>query len=116
MKKKEARKQKLMEKNKISRMEKKRKKKLELLEREMLEARGEEGKKVKEKFFTEATKLVFTIYFRILKSFPRSNLMGEFKNICRKKIFKTVKNVPYTLFKNKFIQIPGNSSFSILKQ
>jgi hypothetical protein len=48
-----------------------------VLERELLEARGQEGKKVKEKFFTEATKLVFTIYFRILKSFPRSNLMGQ---------------------------------------
>ena len=88
MKKKEARKQKLMEKNKISRMEKKRKKKLELLEREMLEARGEEGKKVKEKFFTEATKLVFTIYFRILKSFPRSNLMGELKKFVENKYLK----------------------------
>ncbi len=50
---------------------------LQVLERELLEARGQEGKKVKEKFFTEATKLVFTIYFRILKSFPRSNLMGQ---------------------------------------
>lgn len=77
VKKKEARKQKLLEKNNISRQEKKRKKKLELLEKELLEAKGEEGKKVKEKFFTEATKVVFTIYFRILKSFPRSNLMGS---------------------------------------
>ncbi len=76
-KKKEARKRKLLEKGKISRQEKKRKKRLEQLERELLEARGQEGRKVKEKFFTEATKLVFTIYFRILKSFPRSNLMGE---------------------------------------
>jgi nucleolar complex protein 3 len=67
----------LLEKSKVSRQEKKRKKKMEQLERELLEARGQEGKKVKEKFFTEATKLVFTIYFRILKSFPRSNLMGE---------------------------------------
>ena len=66
-----------MEKNKISRQEKKRKKKLEQIEKELLEARGEEGRKVKEKFFTEATKVVFTIYFRILKSYPRSNLMGK---------------------------------------
>ena len=77
LKKKEARKKKLMEKSKVSRQEKKRKKRMEQLERELLEARGQEGKKVKEKFFTEATKLVFTIYFRILKSFPRSNLMGK---------------------------------------
>merc|ERR1719433_1105197 len=77
MKKKEARRKKLMEKNKISKQEKKRKKKLEVLEKELLEARGEEGKKVKEKFFTDATKLVFTIYFRILKSYPKSKLMGS---------------------------------------
>merc|ERR1719433_319528 len=77
MKKKEARRKKLMEKNKISKQEKKRKKKLEILEKELLEARGEGGKNVKERFFTDATKLVFTIYFRILKSFPKSNLMGS---------------------------------------
>ena len=47
-----------------------------LAERELLESKGEEGRKVKEKFFTEATKTVFTIYFRVLKSFPRSKLMG----------------------------------------
>merc|ERR1712106_131294 len=76
LKKKEARKQKLLEKSTISKQEKKRKKKLESLEKELLEARGEEGKKVKEKYFTEATKMVFMIYFRILKSFPKSKLMG----------------------------------------
>jgi len=75
-KKMEARKKKLLEKSKISKQEKKRRKKLESLEKELLEARGEEGKKVKEKFFTETTKLVFTIYFRILKSYPKSKLMG----------------------------------------
>ena len=75
-KKMEARKKKLLEKSKISKQEKKRRKRLEALEKELLEARGEEGKKVKEKFFTETTKLVFTIYFRILKSFPKSQLMG----------------------------------------
>jgi len=75
-KKKEARKQKLLEKSTNSRQEKKRKKKLEILEKELLEARGEEGKKVKERFFTDTTKMVFTIYFRILKSHPKSQLMG----------------------------------------
>jgi len=76
-KKKESRKQKLLEKSKNSRQEKKRKKKLEALEKELLEARGEEGRKVKEKFFTETTKIVFLIYFRILKSLPKSSLMGS---------------------------------------
>ena len=74
----EARKRKLMERSTISRQEKKRKKKLAALEREMLEAKGEEGRQVKEKFFTETTKLVFTIYFRILKGYPQSKLMGMY--------------------------------------
>ena len=76
-KKSEARKKKLLNKAKDSKQEKKRKKKLEGLEKELLEARGEEGVKVKERYFTEATKLTFTIYFRILKSFPKSSLMGS---------------------------------------
>jgi len=74
-KKRESRKQKLLEKSTNSKQEKKRKKRLEVLEKELLEARGEEGKKVKERYFTETTKLMFTIYFRILKSFPKSGLM-----------------------------------------
>ena len=77
MKKKEARIKKIASKAKDSKQEKKRKKKLEGLEKEMLEAKGEEGKKVKDRYFTETTKLVFTIYFRILKSFPKSKLMGS---------------------------------------
>jgi nucleolar complex protein 3 len=77
MKKKEARKRKLEAKAKDSKQERKRKKKLEGLEKELLEARGEEGKKVKDRYFTEVTKMVFLIYFRILKSFPKSNLMGS---------------------------------------
>merc|ERR1712037_694225 len=77
MKKRDARKKKLLNKGKDSKQEKKRKKKMEGLEKELLEARGEEGKNVKERFFTDATKLVFTIYFRILKSFPKSKLMGS---------------------------------------
>jgi len=77
LKRKEMRKQKLLEKNKISKQEKKRKKKLEVLEKELLEARGEEGRKVKERWFTETTKMAFTIYFRILKSYPQSKLIGS---------------------------------------
>lgn len=77
LKRKEMRKQKILAKNTDSKQEKKRKKKLEVLEKELLEARGEEGKKVKERWFTETTKLAFTIYFRILKSYPQSKLMGS---------------------------------------
>ena len=99
-KKMEARKRKLMEKSKISKQEKKRRKKLESLEKELLEARGEEGKKVKEKYFTETTKLVFTIYFRILKSYPKSQLMGavleglsKFAHIINIEFFSDLLNV-----------------------
>lgn len=77
LKRKEMRKQKILAKSTDSKQEKKRKKKLEVLEKELLEARGEEGKKVKERWFTETTKLAFTIYFRILKSYPQSKLMGS---------------------------------------
>ena len=99
-KKMEARKKKLLEKSKISKQEKKRRKRLEGLEKELLEARGEEGKKVKEKYFTETTKLVFTIYFRILKSYPKSQLMGvvleglsKFAHIINIEFFSDLINV-----------------------
>lgn len=74
---KESNRQKLMEKNHISRVEKKRRKKLMALDKELLEAKGEESKQTKQKHFTEATKLVFTIYFRVLKSHPKSVLLGS---------------------------------------
>ena len=51
------------------------------LEKELLESKGEESKQTKERFFTDATKIVFTIYFRVLKSFPKSSLMGKFLKI-----------------------------------
>merc|ERR1712029_141114 len=70
------------------------------LEKELLEARGEEGKKVKEKFFTDTTKMVFTIYFRILKSYPKSQLMGvvleglsKFAHIINIEFFSDLINV-----------------------
>jgi len=114
-KKKEARKQKLLEKNNISRQEKKRKKKLELLERELLESKGEEGRKVKEKFFTEATKTVFTIYFRVLKSFPRSKLMGsvleglsKFAHVINLEFFSDLILVFQSLLQSDFLEHRDN--------
>ena len=61
----------------MNRKEKKHKKKLADLDKELLEAKGEESKQQKEMYFTDATKIVFTIFFRVLKSFPRSSLMGK---------------------------------------
>lgn len=42
----------------------------------MLEAEAEENKKSKQQHMTEITKIVFLIYFRILKRAPRSNLLS----------------------------------------
>merc|ERR1712200_394995 len=85
-------------------------KKLALLERELLKAKGEEGKQVKEKFFTEATKSVLTIYFRILKSFPRSKLMGsvleglaKFAHVINLEFFSDLIQVFQALLKSDFL-------------
>ena len=60
----------------MSKKERKRKKKLAELEKELFETKAEENKNVKEKKLTEITKLVFTIYFRILKTAPNSKLLS----------------------------------------
>ncbi|KAI5741540.1 hypothetical protein M8J76_014729 [Diaphorina citri] len=51
-------------------------KKAAVLERELLETKAEENKQVKQNYMTEVTKIVFTIYFRILKKDPRSKLLS----------------------------------------
>jgi hypothetical protein len=51
-------------------------KELVLLEKELLEASAEENKARKSYFLTEITKLVFTIYFRALKTNPSSNILS----------------------------------------
>ena len=53
---------------KMSKKEKKRQKARAKLDKELLEAKGEESKKVRLKFAAEITNLLFGIYFRILKS------------------------------------------------
>ena len=45
------------------------------LERELLEASAEENKSRKAHFLTEITKLVFTLYFRALKTNPRPQML-----------------------------------------
>jgi len=52
----------------VSKKEKKRKKQLAKVEREMLEAKGEEAKSVRNKNFTEVAKAVFEVLFRAIKS------------------------------------------------
>lgn len=59
----------------MSKTERRRKKKIERLEKEIVAAKAERNKESKTKFQTETIKLVFTIYFRILKMAPKSTLM-----------------------------------------
>ena len=90
----------------MNRKEKKHKKKLADLDKELLEAKGEESKQQKEMYFTDATKIVFTIFFRVLKSFPRSSLMGKiFSWEDGFTFLKIVLNLPrtykYTVMENR---------------
>lgn len=59
----------------MSKKERKRSKRLEELERELLETKAEENKQAKQQHLTEVTKLVFTIYFRVLKKAPSSKIL-----------------------------------------
>lgn len=49
---------------------------LDKLDKEMLETKAEENVKSHMNNLTEITKLVFLIYFRILKTAPRSKLLS----------------------------------------
>lgn len=74
-------KQKKMEQRKsrlisMSKRERKRTKKLVELEKEMMETQAEENKNTKNTKLTDVAKLVFTIYFRILKQYPNSRLLS----------------------------------------
>lgn len=60
----------------MSKNERRRHKKIERLEKEIVVAKAERNKGSKTKFQTETVKIVFTIYFRILKMAPKSALMG----------------------------------------
>ncbi|XP_057663387.1 nucleolar complex protein 3 homolog [Diorhabda carinulata] len=60
----------------LSKKEKKRKKKLMEVEKELLETKAEENKQAKHKNLTEITKIVFNIYFRILKNSNNTKTLG----------------------------------------
>ncbi|KAF7271845.1 hypothetical protein GWI33_015322 [Rhynchophorus ferrugineus] len=60
----------------MSKKERKRKKKLQELEKEMLETKAEENRQVKQQNLTEITKIIFNIYFRILKNSENPKLLG----------------------------------------
>ncbi|XP_069671581.1 nucleolar complex protein 3 [Periplaneta americana] len=60
----------------LSKKERKRSKQLEALEKELLETKAEENKQAKQKYLTEITKIIFTIYFRVLKKAPSSKILS----------------------------------------
>jgi nucleolar complex protein 3 len=75
-------KQKKMEQHKsrlisMSKRERKRKKKLADLEKEMMETQAEENKQSKHTKLTDISKLVFSIYFRILKESPKARILSS---------------------------------------
>lgn len=46
------------------------------LEKELLETKAEENKQSKQQNLTEITKVVFSIYFRVLKSSTSTKVLG----------------------------------------
>jgi len=59
-----------------SKKEKKRLKERAKLDKQLLEAKGEESTQARLRFATDITNLLFAIYFRILKSFTSNHLAG----------------------------------------
>lgn len=60
----------------LSRKERKRQKRLAALNKELEETRAEENKQSKHQKLTEIVKMLFNIYFRILKNDPNSKALG----------------------------------------
>ncbi|KAH8280829.1 hypothetical protein KR054_000291, partial [Drosophila jambulina] len=60
----------------LSKKERKRRKKLTEVNRELEETRAEENKQAKNLKLTEIIKMVFTIYFRVLKNDPTSRVLS----------------------------------------
>ncbi|XP_067615476.1 nucleolar complex protein 3 [Eurosta solidaginis] len=69
----EAHRQRLMN---LSKKERKRRKKLAEVTKELDETRAEENKQTKHYKLTEITKMLFTIYFRVLKNDPTSKVLS----------------------------------------
>uniref|UniRef100_A0A1A9WL83 Nucleolar complex protein 3 homolog n=1 Tax=Glossina brevipalpis TaxID=37001 RepID=A0A1A9WL83_9MUSC len=60
----------------LSKKERKRRKKLSELNKELEETRAEENKQTKHYKLTEIVKMLFTIYFRVLKNDPNSKVLS----------------------------------------
>ncbi|KOB68900.1 Nucleolar complex protein 3-like protein [Operophtera brumata] len=77
----------------LSKKEKKRNKKLKEVERELLETEAQESEMARRRQLTEVTRTVFHIYFRLLKTAPRSRLLAAALNGLAK--FTHVINLEY---------------------
>ncbi|XP_059618244.1 nucleolar complex protein 3 homolog [Phlebotomus argentipes] len=93
----EARKSRVMN---LSKKERKRQKKMKELEKELLETKAEENKESRQHKLTEVTKLIFNIYFRILKNDPNSKLLAttleglaKFAHVINLEFFSDLVNV-----------------------
>ncbi|XP_055707209.1 nucleolar complex protein 3 homolog [Phlebotomus papatasi] len=84
----------------LSKRERKRQKKMKELEKELLETKAEENKESRQHKLTEITKLIFNIYFRILKNDPNSKLLAttleglaKFAHVINLEFFSDLVNV-----------------------
>jgi nucleolar complex protein 3 len=59
----------------VSKKEKKRAKQLKALEKELLEAKGEEGKQERERNFTAVARVLFEMLFSVIKTIPHQRLL-----------------------------------------
>ncbi|CAG7824019.1 unnamed protein product [Allacma fusca] len=94
----------------LSKKQRKKSKDMVKLEKELLEASAEENKNVKSKFLTEITKLVFTMYFRSLKSDPKPQVLtavleglSKFAHIISIDYFEDLLKLLQTLLKKEAI-------------
>ncbi|XP_044010019.1 nucleolar complex protein 3 homolog, partial [Aphidius gifuensis] len=92
----------------LSKRERKKSKKLEAVEKELLETKAEENKVEKQKILTEITSIVFTIYFRILKQAPNSQVLSvcleglaKFAHCINLEFYQDLVNVINTLMEEK---------------
>ncbi|XP_075222078.1 nucleolar complex protein 3 isoform X2 [Lycorma delicatula] len=96
----------------MSKKEKKAKKRLALLEQELMETKAEENKQEKQKILTEVTKVIFTVYFRILKRDPTSKLLcntlegiAKFAHLINLEFYQDLVNILSRLMENSGLDL-----------
>ncbi|KAK9883997.1 hypothetical protein WA026_004932 [Henosepilachna vigintioctopunctata] len=97
----------------ISKKERKRSKQLKRLENELLETKAEENQQAKEKNVTEATKIVFSIFFMILKNPTNNKAVGicleglaKYAHCINLEYYIDIVNLIDELLKNESLLLP----------